>query len=60
FLFDIYFYFGSGGGIRTHDQLITLILKFPLSVDYIIPAIMRGKALPSHNIMRSTPFQDSL
>ena len=40
----------SGGGIRTHDQLITLVFLFPKRVDYIIPASRRerrGEALPS-------------
>ncbi len=26
----------SGGGIRTHDQLVTLVFLFPKRVDYII------------------------
>ena len=27
---------GSGGGIRTHDQLITFVPKLPLGMDYIM------------------------
>ena len=30
------FFYGSGGGDRTHDKWITLIFRFPESVDYII------------------------